>query len=44
MRARDEPFVDGELVLTGGQVVTTYDPSNGKPLAEVARGVGHLDA
>lgn len=42
MRARYEPFIDGEFVATSGQVFTTYDPSNGKPLAEVARGDADL--
>lgn len=42
MRARYEPFIDGKFVPTNGEVFTTYDPSNGKPLAEVARGDADL--
>jgi aldehyde dehydrogenase (NAD+) len=42
MRSRYEPFIDGDFVATAGEVFTTYDPSTGEPLAEVARGTAEL--
>jgi aldehyde dehydrogenase (NAD+) len=42
MRSRYEPFIDGDFVTTDGEVFTTFDPSTGLPLAEVARGTAEL--
>jgi aldehyde dehydrogenase (NAD+) len=42
MRSRYEPFIDGDFVTTNGEVFTTFDPSTGKPLAEVVRGNAEL--
>jgi aldehyde dehydrogenase (NAD+) len=42
MQSRYEPFIDGEFVTTTGEVFTSYNPSTGEPIAEVARGTVEL--